>query len=335
MAFIGDISEMPEIFGTPFLDAAYWSPQTTDFTCDVVAQGGILHEMTGESLSEAQLTWEATSHGWLDPAWGGTRPEDATQLLELHGVSTHVADHAIIEDVVAELAAGHKVIAGVRQSVLLDPSGFDLAHELPPDHALWVTGVVRYDDDHIFVVVNDSASEHGAGEMIDLDTFEAAWQQSGAYYFATDQSPADVMAAAFHVTPDVARGVDQAPAADRAEAAAVVTTPDPVPDPVPETLIAGATPSPDVAPTASPDSSADVTTLAAASPAPVTTETPTPEATEIAAAAPTPVAAVAAADPAPEPALGTEPAPVVVAAQDVADTTTPVVATGNETTATL
>ena len=71
------------IVGTPDSDTHDWVHQTTPFTCDVVSQEMILHEY-GINASEAQLTYDAASHGWLTD--GGTSPQDMAQLLEFHGV---------------------------------------------------------------------------------------------------------------------------------------------------------------------------------------------------------------------------------------------------------
>src|SRR5262245_3812491 len=64
--------------------------QTTAFDCDVVSEKmildrfGVVDPRTGEPLSEAQLVYDATVHGWLTDH--GTSIEDMGRLLEFYGV---------------------------------------------------------------------------------------------------------------------------------------------------------------------------------------------------------------------------------------------------------
>src|SRR3954470_10245178 len=88
------------LVGTPASDSRDWIHQTTPFTCDVVSQEMILHEF-GFDVSEAQLTYEATSHGWLTD--GGTSPENAAQLLDHYGVPTHTNYNGSLDAVTSEL----------------------------------------------------------------------------------------------------------------------------------------------------------------------------------------------------------------------------------------
>ncbi|MGQ0594132.1 MAG: hypothetical protein ACT4QB_16240 [Gammaproteobacteria bacterium] len=53
------------VCGTPTEDTPFWKPQTTAFTCAVMAQRGIIAAFTGNDLSEAQLVYDATVNGWL------------------------------------------------------------------------------------------------------------------------------------------------------------------------------------------------------------------------------------------------------------------------------
>lgn len=57
--------ESENIVGTPETDSRFWQPQTTQFTCAVMAQRGIIEAFTGENVSEAQRVYDATILGWL------------------------------------------------------------------------------------------------------------------------------------------------------------------------------------------------------------------------------------------------------------------------------
>lgn len=186
-----------DIVGTPEQDAQYWQPQTTAFTCAVQAQRGIIEEFTGQSVSEAQLVYEATVNGWLTD--GGMSPHDVGHLLELHGIACHARTGASIEELMAELAQGRKVIVGIDSGEIWrnDSPLQDFFHQ-SADHAIWVTGVDVSDPAHPKVIVNDSGDSAGAGKAYDLALFRDAWQDSGFFYVATDDAPSDMALASSH-----------------------------------------------------------------------------------------------------------------------------------------
>jgi hypothetical protein len=176
--------------GTPETDTMYWQPQTTGFTCAVMAQRGIIEAFTGESVSEAQLVYEATVNGWLTDS--GMSPWEVGKLMEIHGISCHVQGSATIEDLMSELAQGHKVIVGVDSGELWNQDPFfEDFFQQAADHAIWVTGVDMSDPAHPKVIINDSGDPDGAGKAYDLSQFLDAWQDSGFHYVATDYAPPD------------------------------------------------------------------------------------------------------------------------------------------------
>lgn len=184
-----DYGEDDGIIGTPEHDRFFWQHQTTDFDCAVVAQLGIINEFTGESLSEADLVYEATANGWLTDH--GTSPEDVGRLLDAHGIENHTAHHAEMADVMAELAMGHKVLVGVDADGLWDPN--HPLHDFTrhsANHAIWVTGFDLNDPDNPKVIINDSGHPEGCSSTYDVRTFLDAWELSGYTYVATDWAPA-------------------------------------------------------------------------------------------------------------------------------------------------
>jgi hypothetical protein len=158
------------------LDSVAWQPQTTDFTCGVQSAGSVLRLVTGEDLSEAALTYEATKHGWLSDD-GMTLPSIAS-LLENHGVDCLLVSDGDVDQLVGDLQHGNKVIAAVDKDVLW---GQDLYPDRA-DHALVVTGL-RIDDQGVpYVVCNDSAMPDGAAKEYLLEDFMDAWQGSRFSY---------------------------------------------------------------------------------------------------------------------------------------------------------
>lgn len=178
----------PSLVGTPEHDAQFAQLQTTDFTCDISAEAGIISEFTGHPLSEAEATHDATLHGWLSR--DGVKQASVGRLLNLYGVQTHALEHASMRDVMAELAMGHKVILGVSAHHL-----YDDRHELhafvtqAEHHAVWVTGVDLSVAGHPVVIVNDSTDPNGRGARYPVSTFEKAWGEWGYRFVATNHAP--------------------------------------------------------------------------------------------------------------------------------------------------
>ena len=104
-----------------------------------------------------------------------------------------------MEELMAELAQGHKVIVGV-------DSGEAWRTDFPledffgqsADHAIWVTGVDMTDPGHPKVIVNDSGDPSGAGKAYDLALFKDAWQDSGFFYVATNDAAPDMAFTSTH-----------------------------------------------------------------------------------------------------------------------------------------
>lgn len=186
--------------GVPDSDTQHWQLQTTPFTCAVVAQRGIIEEFTGREISESQLVYDATVHGWLTD--GGMSMGDAGNLLELYGVPCHERTGATIEDLMGELAQGHKVIVGVDSGEIWnqDYSWEDFLHQ-SADHAIWVTGIDKSDPANPKVIVNDSGDPNGAGKAYDLYVFQDAWQDSGFFYVSTDNAPPNIQQVAHGYDP--------------------------------------------------------------------------------------------------------------------------------------
>ncbi|MCR4413969.1 MAG: C39 family peptidase [Thermoguttaceae bacterium] len=172
-------------------DAAFWQKQTTPFTCAVVCQQMILRQF-GVEVSEAQLVYDATSHGWLTDR--GMNPADMGRLLEYYGVPMHQCSGDGIEAIASEIAMGHKVIVAVDSGELWKQDWFfeDWIDPNAPDHAVVVTGLDLSDPKQPKVYLNDPGDPTGAGKAYPLEDFLEAWADSRYYYVATDHAPMDL-----------------------------------------------------------------------------------------------------------------------------------------------
>lgn len=189
------MSSYGETMGNPVYDAQFWQEQTTPFTCAVQAQRGIIEEFTGQPVSEAQLVYDATSHGWLND--GGMSPNDVGKILDLYGVPSHHRTGGTVEELMDELSHGHKVIVGVdSEEIWKHGQPLDGFFHHAADHAVWVTGINNDDPGNPKVIINDSGDPHGGGKEYELSRFESAWEDSGFFYVATDNAPPGMAAQA-------------------------------------------------------------------------------------------------------------------------------------------
>lgn len=178
-----------QVIGEPD-SGGVWHQQQTQFTCAVVSQEMVLREF-GLHVNEAQLMGEAMQHHWLSET--GTPFEDVGKLLELHGVPCH--DGQGTEQMMSELAQGHKVIVSVDSTDLWNDSWMarelhDMASGGPhADHAIVVQGLRHNDDGSWHVIVNDSGNPNGEGHDYPLDQFEEAWRGSHCHFVSTDIAP--------------------------------------------------------------------------------------------------------------------------------------------------
>jgi sulfur carrier protein ThiS len=177
-----------DFIGNPLNDTMFWQPQTTEFTCAVQAQRGIIEVFTGNPVSEAELTYHATVNGWLTDK--GMSPLDAGKLLEMYGVEVTTNWNSTVEDLLNDLAQGKRVIVGVNSDML---NGTD--HLLSrffnqaADHAIWVTGVDLNHTDGPSVIINDSGVQNGAGISYPLEHFISSWETSGFLTISTVNAP--------------------------------------------------------------------------------------------------------------------------------------------------
>lgn len=162
------------IVGDPVHDMGFWHEQQSDDTCAIAAQDFVIESLTGRDVSERELFLEAERNGWYVPG-EGTTSADMDRLVASYGIP--VEEHALgsIGELETDLAEGDKVIVGVNGEELwqLDPPGAFPA----PDHAVEVIGVVDTPSGEM-VVLNDSGTPDGAGEMVPLERFLDAWSTS-------------------------------------------------------------------------------------------------------------------------------------------------------------
>ncbi|MFE7835009.1 C39 family peptidase [Streptomyces sp. NPDC057474] len=179
-------SDPGAVLGNPGEAMDLWQEQAGQNACAISAQGMVLEYLTGERVSEEQLTEEAASREWYDGT--GTRPEHVGSLLELHGVPVQQVEGASLEQLEGVLADGGAAIVGLDAQEIWAPGhdpDDDALGDAPgipgqdANHAVWVTGIDNSDPAHPMVILNDSGHPDGQGLEVPLDEFMGAWQDSG------------------------------------------------------------------------------------------------------------------------------------------------------------
>lgn len=163
------------------------SVQHTVDGCNFHSEATILNEY-GFNVTEEQLQQEGVEQGWYTPGQG--TPIDCMGMhLENREVPVSMTEGNGVDNLISELAQGHKVIVAVDSGELWSP-GYgeqmeDIMYGGIPDHALIVDGVSI---DNNLVTITDSGTGHFRTEY-PLDNFMDAWNDSNNTMVATQVSP--------------------------------------------------------------------------------------------------------------------------------------------------
>jgi hypothetical protein len=176
------------MIGDPLDDMSFWHLQDGNDTCAIASQQFVIEQLTGQQVTEEQLVAQSEQYGWYTPG-AGTPPDDCGNLLQLYGLNVEHHNGATIDDIASQLAQGHGVIVGVDAEKIWGLPETDAATTLlsstptipgqGADHAVEVIGIDRHDPNNPMVVLNDSGTPNGAGELIPLATFLSAWADGG------------------------------------------------------------------------------------------------------------------------------------------------------------
>ena len=98
------------------------------------------------------------------------------KLLEYYGVEHEMSFDNGIDSLEEALKDGKNVIVGVDSGQIWYGEDNNIfSPDTRADHAVQVIGIDRTDPDAPMVVLNDSGTPEGRGELVPLDVFENAW----------------------------------------------------------------------------------------------------------------------------------------------------------------
>lgn len=166
----------PELVaGNPAASMDEWEFQGDTQRCALYSQKFVIEELTGKDIPIEDIVDLASENGWFSED-SGTASLNMTKVLEAYGIENEMSFHNDVDDIKNCLENGGKVIVSIdsdqvwygEDSNLFSPA--DAAN-----HAVEVIGIDYSNPDEPMVILNDSGSPNGCGEMIALDVFEDAW----------------------------------------------------------------------------------------------------------------------------------------------------------------
>lgn len=174
--FDPDEADLSKVVGTPAEAMEVWEFQGDTNRCAVYSQKFVIEELTGRELDVEALADLAEDNNWFSEE-GGTPFLSMNKILDHFGLETEMSFHNNIDDLRKCLEAGEKVIVSIdADEIWYGQNDSIFSPSNNANHAVQVIGIDYTDPNEPMVILNDSGSPNGCGEMIPLDTFLDAWE---------------------------------------------------------------------------------------------------------------------------------------------------------------
>ena len=165
-----------DISGDPAEAMEVWEYQGETNRCALYSEKFVIEELTGQEIDIEDFANEAKAHGWFTED-GGTTLLNMNNMLDMYGIENEMSFHNSVADIENCLNEGGKVIVSLDcHEIWYGEDNNIFAPDSGSNHAVEVIGVDHSDPEHPMVILNDSGSPDGKGEMIPLDVFEGAWE---------------------------------------------------------------------------------------------------------------------------------------------------------------
>lgn len=165
-----------DVSGNPEQSMEEWEYQEDTNRCALYSQKFVIEELTGQDVDIEEIADLAEENGWFSEE-NGTPLMDMNKVLDYYGVENTMSFHNDIDDIKDCLDAGGKVIVSLDSDEIWYGEGDDLfSPTASSDHAVEVIGIDYSNPDEPMVILNDSGSPYGCGEMVPLDVFMDAWE---------------------------------------------------------------------------------------------------------------------------------------------------------------
>lgn len=170
-------SDPDKVTGDPESSMEHWEFQGDTNRCALYSQKFVIEELTGQEIDIEEFAQVAKENGWFTEE-GGTTYLNTNQMLDYYGVENEMKFHQSMEDIEECLDNGGRVIVSIDSDETWHGKDNNIfAPDSSSDHAVEVIGIDRTDPDNPMVILNDSGSPYGKGEMVPLEVFEGAWSE--------------------------------------------------------------------------------------------------------------------------------------------------------------
>lgn len=165
------------VSGNPEESMTYWECQGDTNRCALYAQKFVIEELSpGIQIDIDDFAQVAKDNGWFTEE-GGTSFLNMNNMLDYYGIENEMLFHQTVNDIEECLNAGGKVIVSIDSNeIWFGEENNIFSPSSSSNHAVEVIGIDRSDPDYPMVILNDSGSPNGKGEMIPLVVFEGAWE---------------------------------------------------------------------------------------------------------------------------------------------------------------
>ncbi len=166
------------ISGDPAEAMTHWECQGDTNRCALYSQKFVIEELSpeGTEIDIEEFADIAKANGWFSED-GGTTMFNMNSMLNYYGIENEMTFHNSIDDIEQCLNDGGKVIVSIDSHEIWYGEDHNIfAPESGSNHAVEVIGIDRTDPEHPMVILNDSGSPRGKGEMVPLEVFEEAWE---------------------------------------------------------------------------------------------------------------------------------------------------------------
>lgn len=164
------------ISGNPAESIEVWEYQGQTNRCALYSEKFVIEELTGQEIDIEEFTDIAKANGWFTED-GGTTFLNMDNMLDYYNIDNEMSFHNSINDIEECLNNGGKVIVSIDSDEIWHGKDNDIfAPESGANHAVQVIGIDRTDPNNPMVILNDSGSPYGRGEMVPLEVFEGAWE---------------------------------------------------------------------------------------------------------------------------------------------------------------
>lgn len=163
------------VSGDPAESMEEWEFQGDTNRCALYSQKFVIEELTGKDIPIEEVVELASENGWFSED-SGTASLNMTKVLDAYGVENEMSFHNDVDDIKECLENGGKVIVSLdADQVWYGEDGNLFSPADSANHAVEVIGIDYSNPNAPMVILNDSGSPKGCGEMVALDVFEDAW----------------------------------------------------------------------------------------------------------------------------------------------------------------